>query len=61
MLSVSIGLNAVSGHGTCTAVFVGVAGLIGLGLASIQTLGRISLLAWLGLICIMASSQYNAF
>ncbi|CRK22476.1 hypothetical protein BN1723_002914 [Verticillium longisporum] len=38
MLGISIGLNAVSTHGTCTA-----------------TLGRISWLAWIGLICILSS------
>ncbi|KAM5347494.1 hypothetical protein ACJ41O_010499 [Fusarium nematophilum] len=53
MLSLSIGLNAISMHGTCTAVFVAIAAVIAFGLASIQTLGRISWLAWLGLICIL--------
>lgn len=56
MLGISIGLNAVSTHGTCTAVFVAVAAIVGFLFGSIQTLGRISWLAWIGLICILSSS-----
>ncbi|KIW45217.1 uncharacterized protein PV06_03619 [Exophiala oligosperma] len=55
MLGISIGLNAVSTHGACTAVFVAVAAIAGCGLGSIQTLGRISWLAWLGLTCILTA------
>ena len=40
MLGVSIGLNAVSTHGACTAIFVAVAAIIALAFASIRTLGR---------------------
>ncbi|RXG42550.1 hypothetical protein VDGE_03504 [Verticillium dahliae] len=47
MLGISIGLNAVSTHGTCTAVFVAVAAIVGFLFGSIQTLGRISWLAWI--------------
>lgn len=57
MLGISIGLNAVSTHGACTAVFVAVAAIAGCGLGSIQTLGRISWLAWLGLTCILTASE----
>lgn len=53
MLSVSIALNAVSMHATCTAVFVAVAAIIGFGFASIRTLGKISWIAWIGVISIM--------
>lgn len=56
MLGISIGLNAVSSHATCTAVYVAVAALCAFFLASIQTLGRISWLAWIGLFCIVTSS-----
>ncbi|TWU74885.1 hypothetical protein ED733_003319 [Metarhizium rileyi] len=55
MLSISIGLNAVSSHGLCTAGFVAVAAVIGFMLASIRTLGRISWLAWIGLVGILVS------
>ncbi|KAF5720599.1 neutral amino acid permease [Fusarium mundagurra] len=55
MLGLSIGLNAVSLHGTCTAVFVAVAAICGFLLASVRTLGRISMLAWVGLVCIMTA------
>lgn len=55
MLGISIGLNAVSDHGACTAIFVAVAAVIGFGLSSIQTLGKISFLAWVGLVCILTA------
>ncbi|KAL4878166.1 transmembrane amino acid transporter protein-domain-containing protein [Aspergillus karnatakaensis] len=55
ILGLSIGLNAVSSHGTCTAVFVVVAAVAGFTLASIRTLGRISWIAWVGLGCIATS------
>ncbi|KAI7161627.1 hypothetical protein KC349_g2628 [Hortaea werneckii] len=55
MLSISIALNALSLHGTCTAVFVAVAAIGGFLLASIQTLGRISWLAWFGVITILTA------
>ncbi|OLN87215.1 N amino acid transport system protein 3 [Colletotrichum chlorophyti] len=55
MLGASIALNSVSTHGACTAVFVAVAAIIGFGFGSIQTLGKITWFAWIGLICIMAS------
>ncbi|KAH7244546.1 uncharacterized protein BKA55DRAFT_515738 [Fusarium redolens] len=55
MLSVSIGFNAVSNHGTCTAVFVAIAAITGFIFASIRTLGKLSWLAWLGLICVISS------
>lgn len=45
MLGISIGLNAVSFHGACNAVFVAVAALIGFACGSIQTLGQIVWLA----------------
>ncbi|KAI9644860.1 hypothetical protein NHQ30_006887 [Ciborinia camelliae] len=48
MLSVSIALNALSTHATCTAVFVLVAAIIAFVFSSIQTLGRITWLAWIG-------------
>lgn len=57
MLGISIGLNAVSGHGACTAIFVAVACLIGFVLGSIQTLGKVSWLAWVGLVCILTASK----
>ncbi|KAL6407960.1 amino acid transporter [Ilyonectria robusta] len=55
MLSVSIGLNALSLHGVCTAVFVAVAAVVGFSFASIRTLSSISWLAWVGLVCIITS------
>ncbi|RBA11006.1 hypothetical protein FPRO05_14301 [Fusarium proliferatum] len=55
MLGISIGLNAVSEHGTCTAAFVAVAAIVAIGLSSIRTLGKIQWLAWIGIICIIIS------
>jgi hypothetical protein len=57
MLGLSIGLNAVSNHGACTAVFVAVAAVLGFVLSSIRTLGRMSWLAWVGVISIMISGK----
>lgn len=57
MLGISIGLNSVSTHGACTAVFVAVAAIAGIGLGSIQTLGRITWLAWVGVTCILSASE----
>jgi hypothetical protein len=57
MLGIATALNALSSHGTCTAVFVAVAAIIGFGLGSIQTLGRISWLAWVGVVSILSSSE----
>ena len=54
MLSISISLNALSSHGTCTAVFVAVAAITGFLFSSIRTLGKISSLAWIGLVCLCA-------
>ncbi|QSZ29121.1 hypothetical protein DSL72_003631 [Monilinia vaccinii-corymbosi] len=48
MLSISIALNALSTHAACTAVFVAVAAIFAFFFASIQTLGRITWLAWIG-------------
>lgn len=58
MLGLSIGLNAVSNHGACTAVFVAVAAVLGFVLSSIRTLGRMSWLAWVGVISIMISGEW---
>ena len=55
MLGISISLNAVSAHGACTAIFLAVAAVIGFLLSSIQTLGRITWIAWVGLITILTS------
>ncbi|RSL65286.1 hypothetical protein BHE90_000308 [Fusarium euwallaceae] len=55
MLGVSIGLNTISTHGACTAVFVAVAAIVGFGCASIRTLSRMSWLAWVGLVFLVGS------
>lgn len=55
MLGISIALNSLSTHGACTAIFVAVAAIAGFCLASIQTLGKISWLAWVGLTGILSA------
>jgi hypothetical protein len=48
LLSISIALNAISLHGTCTAVFVAVATIVVFLLASIQTLEQVAWITWSG-------------
>lgn len=57
MLGTSIGLNAVSEHGTCTAVFVAVAAVCIFLTASIRTLNRMSWVAWIGTLSIIVSGK----
>ncbi|KAJ5994396.1 hypothetical protein N7451_010120 [Penicillium sp. IBT 35674x] len=59
ILSLSIGLNAVSSHAACTAVFVAVAAIFGCAFSSIRTLGRITWLAWIGLPCILTAGIFT--
>ncbi|RSL75703.1 hypothetical protein CEP51_010621 [Fusarium floridanum] len=55
MLGISIGFNAISTHGTCTAVFVAVAAIGVMCLASIRTLDRLSWIAWVGLVSLLVA------
>ncbi|KAM5349559.1 hypothetical protein ACJ41O_006064 [Fusarium nematophilum] len=55
MLGISIGLNAISMHGACTAGFVAVAALGVMDLSSIQTLNRLSWIAWVGLVSLLVA------
>ncbi|WAO95693.1 Aa-trans domain-containing protein [Fusarium falciforme] len=55
MLGISIGLNAITSHGACTAAFVGLAAFLGFSIASIRTLGRLAWFAWFGLVCLLAA------
>lgn len=57
ILGISIGLNAVSTHGACTAVFVAIAAILGFIFSSVRTLGRITWLAWIGLPCILTAGE----
>jgi hypothetical protein len=58
-LGISIGLNSVSSHAACTAVFVAVAAVLGFVFSSIRTLGKIGWLAWVGLFCILTASKFT--
>lgn len=55
IVGASIGLNAISLHATCTAVFVAVCAIVGFLMASVQTLGKITWLGWVGLVSIVAA------
>jgi hypothetical protein len=57
MLSLSIGLNALSEHGACTAIFVAVAFILVFVLSSIRTLGRITWLAIIGVVAIIVAGK----
>ena len=61
LLTISISLNAMSLHGTCTAIFVAVAAVAAFILGSIRTLSKISWLAWVGVVFIIASSKTILF
>jgi len=57
MISTSIALNAVSTHGTCSAVFTAVAAICTFILASIRTLNKMSWLAWIGTASVLVASE----
>lgn len=57
LLSTSIGLNAVSSHGTCTAIFVAVSAIASFSVASIRTLGKIKWTAWAGVASVFIAGQ----
>jgi hypothetical protein len=57
MLGISIALNAISMHGTCTAVFVAIAALLVFAISSIQTLEKLSWISWAGVISITVSRE----
>lgn len=61
MLGISIGLNAISDHGTCTAVFVAVAAGVALCLSTVQTLGRLTWPVWIGLVTLIVASEAPRF
>ncbi|KAH6916520.1 transmembrane amino acid transporter protein-domain-containing protein [Coprinopsis sp. MPI-PUGE-AT-0042] len=55
LVGLSTALNAVSSHGTCTAIFIFVAAVAGFCVASIRTLGKISWIGWIGLFSIVSA------
>lgn len=61
MLSISIALNALSSHAICTAIFVAIAAIVGFTSSSIQTLNRISWLAWIGAGCIIVAGKWTRY
>lgn len=59
MVGIATALNASSSHAACTAIYVGVAAIAIVLLTSISTLGKISWVAWIGVVCIPTSSKYH--
>jgi cell shape-determining protein MreD len=57
MLGISIASNALSTHGACTVVFVAIAAIVAFSLSSIQTLGRLTSIVWIGLACMLIASK----
>ncbi|KAF5009145.1 hypothetical protein FDECE_4589 [Fusarium decemcellulare] len=55
MIGISIALNTLSTHATCTAVFVAVACIVAFITASVRTLDRVSWLAWIGLVTLVSA------
>lgn len=59
-ISISTCLNALSEHGACTAIFIAVAAIVGFLCASVRTMSKIGMVAWIGLVCIVASRQQDS-
>lgn len=59
MLGISIGFNSLSTHGACTAIFVAVAAVVGFSCGSIQTLGKVSWIAWVGVFGILTAGKHT--
>ncbi|KAL1410545.1 hypothetical protein Q8F55_004558 [Vanrija albida] len=55
LVGVSVGLNAVTSHGACTALFVALAAVVGWALSSIRTLSDVSWVGWAGLMSILSA------
>ncbi|GAA6044310.1 hypothetical protein JCM8097_002875 [Rhodosporidiobolus ruineniae] len=55
LVSLSTALNAISTHGTCTAVFVAVAAIAVYPAASLRTLEKIRFVGWIGLVSILSA------
>jgi hypothetical protein len=60
MVGTSIGLNAISTHGACTAAFVAIAAAVGFIFSSVRALGNITWIAWFGLSSVMVSGELEA-
>ena len=59
MLGLSIGLNAMSTHGACTAVFVVVCAVLVGVLSSIQTMSKLAWLAYAGAASILVAGKLD--
>lgn len=57
MLSVSIAFNAITGHATCTVVFVAIAAILMFLCALVQTLEVLSIFGWIGVTSITVAGE----
>ncbi|GAA6007749.1 uncharacterized protein JCM10292_005421 [Rhodotorula paludigena] len=55
LLGISTALNAISLHATCTAVFVAVAAIVVIPLASMRTMGHVQWVGWVGMVSLVVS------
>ncbi|GAA6020935.1 hypothetical protein JCM10207_003192 [Rhodosporidiobolus poonsookiae] len=55
LLGISTALNAISLHGTCTAVFVAIAAVVTVPIAALRTLGGIKWIGWIGVASMVVS------
>lgn len=54
-LGISVALNAISLHATCTAVYVAVAAIVTFPFASLRTMGSVKWVGWVGLASMIVS------
>ncbi|WVQ73763.1 hypothetical protein IAR50_003343 [Cryptococcus sp. DSM 104548] len=55
MITTSLAFNAITNHATCTVVWAVITAVVTFGFASLQTLGKVSILGWIGFTSIMAA------
>lgn len=57
MSSISTALNAITVHGTCTAVFMAVAAIVVFLASSIQTMSKLSWVGGVGSVSVLVSGE----
>ncbi|ODN80901.1 hypothetical protein L202_03028 [Cryptococcus amylolentus CBS 6039] len=55
IITTSLAFNAITEHATCTVVWAVIVAVITFAFASLQTLGKVSILGWIGFTSIMAA------
>ncbi|AFR96003.2 neutral amino acid transporter [Cryptococcus neoformans C23] len=54
-ITLSIAFNAITGHATCTVVWAVIGMVVTFAFASLQTLGKVSILGWIGFCSVMSA------